>query len=319
MRNSFGHWNDEGTTIAGTGVERGQIGKLSVNNSVDPERDLDGDSPYMPRWVRGRAIPENTLSATVECFEEDLESFAQDEGFFIEGYRLPKSLEPTVMSPPALAAASWSGFGILGFFALGVIAAAMLASSFIGILGQSEALDEEPISFGMRCSGQPADREEANSFSERPSQQTPRLSITETTVRTADPAVPLHASLSGPIEGCTIRIEGLAKGSTLNVGEAWGATGWRLAPTELDAALVRPPWGFVGGMDLTLQLRRPDDSVVDRKRVHVEWSRPASPCAQFEQFLNENRVQSFASDHSEDREVLFRQFLEWQKRQSVGP
>jgi hypothetical protein len=38
----------------------------------------------------------------------------------------------------------------------------------------------------------------------------------------------------------------------------------------------------------------------------------------FEQFLSENQTRSFAPARPEDREMLFRQFLEWQKKQPVG-
>ena len=38
----------------------------------------------------------------------------------------------------------------------------------------------------------------------------------------------------------------------------------------------------------------------------------------FEQFLSENQTRSFAPARPEDREMLFRQFLEWQKKQPGG-
>jgi hypothetical protein len=38
----------------------------------------------------------------------------------------------------------------------------------------------------------------------------------------------------------------------------------------------------------------------------------------FEQFLSENEARSSAPGMAQDREMLFRQFLEWQKEQTVG-
>ncbi len=38
----------------------------------------------------------------------------------------------------------------------------------------------------------------------------------------------------------------------------------------------------------------------------------------FEQFLSENQARSPGFAKSEDREMLFRQFLEWQKKQPSG-
>jgi hypothetical protein len=49
---------------------------------------------------------------------------------------------------------------------------------------------------------------------------------------------------------------------------------WRLASMDIDHAVIRPPRGFVGVMNLTLELRRSDDSVADRKRLQLEWSGP---------------------------------------------
>jgi TPR repeat protein len=42
--------------------------------------------------------------------------------------------------------------------------------------------------------------------------------------------------------------------------------------TELREAWVRPPQGFVGAMELGLELRLADDSVADFKTLHLEWA-----------------------------------------------
>src|SRR3984893_4603259 len=44
---------------------------------------------------------------------------------------------------------------------------------------------------------------------------------------------------------------------------------------ELREALVRPPQGFVGAMELGLELRLANDSVADFKTLHLEWVAPA--------------------------------------------
>src|SRR6266567_760661 len=99
----------------------------------------------------------------------------------------------------------------------------------------------------------------------------PKLTLTQGALRTAGVAFPLNASLSGSATGATIVIDGLARGSTLNVGRASGAGGWRLSAADLDNALVQPPPGFVGPMDLVLELRLADDIIADRKGLHLEW------------------------------------------------
>jgi TPR repeat protein len=47
---------------------------------------------------------------------------------------------------------------------------------------------------------------------------------------------------------------------------------WRLADTDLERAVIRPPGGFVGLMNLTLELRLADNTVVDRWSLQLEWS-----------------------------------------------
>jgi len=73
-------------------------------------------------------------------------------------------------------------------------------------------------------------------------------------------------------------IGGLAPGTTLSAGRPVGGNMWRLAASELDGAAITPPRGFAGNMDLTLELRLPDDTIADRKTVRLEWAaRPPAP------------------------------------------
>jgi hypothetical protein len=93
-------------------------------------------------------------------------------------------------------------------------------------------------------------------------------------------AIPMKMSLSGAPGGATLVIGGLAAGSTLNVGHASGANGWQLMAAELSDARIRPPQGYVGVMQLGLELRHSDDSVADRKALRLEWVAPPAPVAQ---------------------------------------
>jgi hypothetical protein len=264
--------------------------------------------------VRDRSTDGKVPSTRVEYFEEDTDGFGSEEDVPIKDQDPPASAEtgaaPVTRFRP--------GFGILGLVALALVAAALVASSLIGIRSESEATDEEPTSFATRFAGRLAGTDDMTRASERPSRPLPILSISQSDIRGAQAAVPLLASLSGPIEGCTVLIEGLAEGSTLNVGQPSGATGWRVSSTDIAAASVRPPHGFVGAMDLVVELRQPDDSVADRKRMHIEWVRSASPAEQPDGLRGENQVPSGARDRVEEREALFRQFLEWQKKQPTG-
>jgi hypothetical protein len=67
-------------------------------------------------------------------------------------------------------------------------------------------------------------------------------------------------------------ISGLAFGSAMSVGTPAGPNGWRLPIRDLNRAAITPPRGFVGTMDLTMELRLTNDTVIDRKGVLLEWS-----------------------------------------------
>jgi len=67
-------------------------------------------------------------------------------------------------------------------------------------------------------------------------------------------------------------IIGLAPGSAVSLGAAAGPNQWRLPVKDLERAAITPPRGFGGVMDLTLELRLANDTVLDRKSVLLEWS-----------------------------------------------
>jgi hypothetical protein len=89
-------------------------------------------------------------------------------------------------------------------------------------------------------------------------------------VQQADDVARLAISTdAGP--NATVLIGGLAAGATLSAGRPVAPNGWRLAVEELPGVFVTPPRGFVGVMDLTLELRLADTSVADRKSLQLEW------------------------------------------------
>jgi hypothetical protein len=69
-----------------------------------------------------------------------------------------------------------------------------------------------------------------------------------------------------------VLISGLATGTVLSLGKPTGPNGWRLSAKDLNSVMILPPRGFVGVMDLILELRLANDSMVDRKGLLLEWS-----------------------------------------------
>jgi NitT/TauT family transport system substrate-binding protein len=87
----------------------------------------------------------------------------------------------------------------------------------------------------------------------------------------ADEAATLTVSAKDAGPKAAVVISGLAAGSRLSAGVQLGPSVWQLSAEGLDRAVVTPPRGFAGTMDLTLELRLADGIVADRKSVKLEW------------------------------------------------
>jgi hypothetical protein len=66
-------------------------------------------------------------------------------------------------------------------------------------------------------------------------------------------------------------IGGLVAGAALSAGKQLGPNTWQMSAEELDRAIITPPRGFAGAMDLTLELRLAQGTVADRKSLTLEW------------------------------------------------
>jgi hypothetical protein len=82
---------------------------------------------------------------------------------------------------------------------------------------------------------------------------------------------PLGLTLEGKPDGAVVTLTGLLPGMELSNGERIGADAWRLTATDLGDVWVGPPHGFVGSVNIVAELRLPNDKVVDRQTVHLEW------------------------------------------------
>lgn len=87
-----------------------------------------------------------------------------------------------------------------------------------------------------------------------------------------DEAVRLTVSAADAGANAAVVIGGLVPGSTLSAGTQVGPKTWRLSVAELAGAAITPPRGFVGAVDLALELRLADNTVADRKSLRLEWS-----------------------------------------------
>jgi DnaJ domain len=84
-------------------------------------------------------------------------------------------------------------------------------------------------------------------------------------------AVALGIQVSGQASGVALEVSGLPPGMTISSGRALGTGRWRILATDVADAMIYPPPGFDGGVDLQVELRLADDTVVERGSLHREW------------------------------------------------
>jgi hypothetical protein len=98
-----------------------------------------------------------------------------------------------------------------------------------------------------------------------------QLTVSEVRPLLADEAATLMVSAKDAGPKAAVVISGLAAGSALSGGTQLGPNTWQLSAEGLDRAIITPPRGFVGAMDLTLELRLADSTAADRKSLKLEW------------------------------------------------
>ena len=103
-----------------------------------------------------------------------------------------------------------------------------------------------------------------------------RLVSQQAAAYSADEPVPLGIQVSGEAAGLAVEIIGLPAGTAISSGRPLGAGAWRVPATEVGNAIVHPPPGFSGAIDLAVELRLADDTLVDRGSLRLEWMAKAA-------------------------------------------
>lgn len=98
-----------------------------------------------------------------------------------------------------------------------------------------------------------------------------QLTVGAVPAQQADEVAQLAISAPDTSASATVVIGGLATGAALSAGREVAPNTWQVSAAELPGVSVIPPLGFVGSMDLTIELRLADNSVADRKGLQVEW------------------------------------------------
>jgi hypothetical protein len=242
---------------------------------TDPKRrlsDVEGPSQFARECsakVR-ELLREDIWRIDVEHFPSG--DGRRDQTRLAQNLWFPRSLDPTTV-PAALAAGSsrrrWPvGPAVLAGFAL-VVAGLIVTLSDRGneMLGVRNERDK--ASFLSQLSALVAgNSREANSSA-------PRLIIAAASgALRSDEAAPIGLTVDGAADAAQLLIDGFAPGSLFSVGQSVGQNAWRIPASQIEAATIMAPRGFVGSMDLVVTLVLTNGSLGDRRALHLQWLPP---------------------------------------------
>jgi serine/threonine protein phosphatase 1 len=108
-------------------------------------------------------------------------------------------------------------------------------------------------------------------------------------------SVPLGVQVSGEAPGLALEIGGLPDGMTISAGRPLGTGAWRILAADVGEAMINPPPEFGGSVDLSVELRLADDTVIDRGSLHREW--PQLPAAAAASIAPADSVSANSADH----------------------
>lgn len=182
-----------------------------------------------------------------------------------------------VRETPRRARGAFGHFAVAISIAVGVIAALLIARTLptgwtYGTGGRAApAGSTEPRFIGRT---QAAAEPRTQGTKEQPNSPRARLVILRAPRGSADEAIPLGVSLAEASGDAALLLSGLPVGSTISAGLPFGEGNWLLSASELSRAVIRPPRGFVGAIDLVAELRLADDTVAERLSLRLTWEAP---------------------------------------------
>ena len=187
-----------------------------MSSPLDRDFGPDEPSPYAPKWVRdaadarhGRTAERHGMApkAPENLEGEDFRRYAANpaaanEPVLVDRYRLPPSLEPTLMPEPWPVARTRSALGLLMRFAVAVAIAAVVALFVVGRFPTSwlfagKAEKQDSPSFGLRFSGQ------NGRAAEQPKPAPAQLSLSQEGPHGAREAFPPGVKPTRTVEGAT--------------------------------------------------------------------------------------------------------------------
>src|SRR5262245_30764915 len=232
-----------------------------------------GLMPDEPREEAGAAAPG-------ERFDND--RFEGDAA--IQRLRARRSLDPEFPPAPPAPLRKKTWLGSVGRLGLVMLAAGIVALFAIGQFPFADFWRQSRSDRAVELASSSARPAPAATAQRRSETAIPQLVVRDLRGNRGEPAL-LGMALQGRADGAIVLISGLTPGMTLSTGGAVGANAWQVPVDELGNTWILPPKDFVGATDLTAELRLPDNTVVHRRPIHLEWvatqasAAPAAPVA----------------------------------------
>ena len=176
----------------------------------------------------------------------------------VRALRQRLSLAPELVSPPPVRRRSMSMVPSLGWISVVLLVATTVALSVALLLPDRPAIlktESGPLLASASSTQQPS----------------PRLIGVEGRRTFSNEAIALGVSLYGATGSELAMLTGLVSGTRLSVGNPLGDNGWRLPARDLIGALAYAPKDYVGVMNAAIDLRLPNDRLVDSRTMRLEW------------------------------------------------
>jgi hypothetical protein len=265
--------------------------KIAADESATPRRPEAPSSPRMPAGVGGPNIhspparPAPTQGARgklslrfspIETPEDEWPATLRGRRAFegdvaVKALRDRMSLDPEFVPAPPVRARKRAVMPWVSWLTVAAAVAAMVASGIAWMTqptARQTALKDDRSVITPVVAPKPVGPQLAGiSTAIRP---LARLIVEDRQAFTNE-GLAIGISLDGAMGGEVALLTGLAAGTRLSLGSAFGANGWRLPARDLTQALAYAPKDFAGVMEGTVDVRTENDVLIDSRPIRLAW------------------------------------------------
>lgn len=251
----------------------------TMNVPSTPEPTASGPSAYAPKWMRNATNDRGNspFRPRVRAMEEPVDDtppmptggLSNEELGSMRQLRMRQTLDPDMVPDPPPISGALSHWGtVVRFLLTSVVAAgaAFVVVIYLDGSGSTPASDIPRTSPSLlsRLIGTTSTTPQATASMARLVVANGQASVNYT--------IQMGIALQGNVSrAASVVISGFPSGTALSAGEPLGTSAWRVPVVDLVNTSVRPPRDYVGSMDLTVELRLPDDALADRRSLRLTW------------------------------------------------